>query len=260
MAVKWEKEPFRSKLFAAVRDSICLSDAVRKLGLRVTSGNFQTLKRNMKKLGISIEHFDVNKAMTRGLATYVDKLRARPLSAMFRKDSESSGSTVKSKILKQNLIEYRCEICKNPGIHNGKKLSLQLDHKNGIADDHRLPNLRFLCPNCHSQTKTFGNKNSRALEKYRKYPSDERIISVYKRLKSKNAVSLRLGVSYSYVSKVLKRNKVTPIKWKPTRGATILDYEKIYKTAMKTGCTKETAKRFGITPKTVRKIIKSKTG
>ena len=40
-----------------------------------------------------------------------------------------------------------------------KKLSLQLDHINGINNDHRIENLRFLCPNCHSQTETYAGKN-----------------------------------------------------------------------------------------------------
>jgi len=39
-------------------------------------------------------------------------------------------------------------------------LVLTLDHINGVNDDHRLHNLRLLCPNCHSQTPTFGGKNT----------------------------------------------------------------------------------------------------
>jgi len=33
-------------------------------------------------------------------------------------------------------------------------------HINGKNDDNRLENLRYLCPNCHSQTETYcmGNK------------------------------------------------------------------------------------------------------
>lgn len=38
---------------------------------------------------------------------------------------------------------------------NGKPLILTLDHRNGISNDHRLENLRWLCPNCNSQTETF---------------------------------------------------------------------------------------------------------
>jgi len=41
---------------------------------------------------------------------------------------------------------------------NNKDISFQLDHINGDSRDHRLKNLRFLCPNCHSQTKTWGTK------------------------------------------------------------------------------------------------------
>jgi 5-methylcytosine-specific restriction endonuclease McrA len=30
-----------------------------------------------------------------------------------------------------------------------------------VKDDHRLENLRMLCPNCHSQTDTYGARNKR---------------------------------------------------------------------------------------------------
>ncbi len=59
-------------------------------------------------------------------------------------------------IQKYNLLEYKCDIC-SIDTWNGKKLPLDLDHINGINDDHRKDNLRYLCPNCHSQTDTFRN-------------------------------------------------------------------------------------------------------
>lgn len=53
---------------------------------------------------------------------------------------------------------YSCECC---GISEwqGKEIGLQLDHIDGNADNNHEDNLRLLCPNCHSQTDTFGAKN-----------------------------------------------------------------------------------------------------
>lgn len=36
---------------------------------------------------------------------------------------------------------------------------MALHHVNGRAGDNRLANLRFLCPNCHSQTENFAGRN-----------------------------------------------------------------------------------------------------
>lgn len=68
---------------------------------------------------------------------------------------------LKIRLVKENILEYKCYAinCNNNGIWLGKTLSLQLDHINGINNDNRIENLRFLCPNCHSQTGTFGGKN-----------------------------------------------------------------------------------------------------
>ena len=55
---------------------------------------------------------------------------------------------------------FRCALCGNEGEWCGQPLTLQLDHVNGRYDDNRLENLRWLCPNCHSQTPTFAGRGS----------------------------------------------------------------------------------------------------
>ncbi len=66
---------------------------------------------------------------------------------------------LKERLINQNLLEYKCQQCGNIGSHNDKPLVLQLDHINGVNNDNRLKNLRFLCPNCHTQQDTYAAKN-----------------------------------------------------------------------------------------------------
>jgi len=63
---------------------------------------------------------------------------------------------VKSYII--DLRGYNCEEC---GIndYNNKAITLQIDHKDGNSTNNHIDNLRLLCPNCHSQTETYGGKN-----------------------------------------------------------------------------------------------------
>lgn len=68
---------------------------------------------------------------------------------------------LKKRLVDENILEYKCAICGNTGTWQGKKLTLQLDHINGEHTDNRVENLRFLCPNCHSQTDTFGSRQRR---------------------------------------------------------------------------------------------------
>jgi hypothetical protein len=65
---------------------------------------------------------------------------------------------IKRHLLRAGIIVNRCDWC---GLSEwrGRPLSIQIDHVNGIRDDHRLENLRMLCPNCHSQTDTFAARN-----------------------------------------------------------------------------------------------------
>jgi len=68
----------------------------------------------------------------------------------------------KKRLIKEGALEYRCygDGC---GISEwkGKALSLHLDHKDGNRRNNKIENIRFLCPNCHSQTETYGGKNLR---------------------------------------------------------------------------------------------------
>lgn len=67
-------------------------------------------------------------------------------------------SHLSKRLVSEKIKDYRCECC-NINSYNGQKISLELDHIDGISHNHQLSNLRLLCPNCHSQTSTYKGKN-----------------------------------------------------------------------------------------------------
>jgi 5-methylcytosine-specific restriction endonuclease McrA len=66
---------------------------------------------------------------------------------------------------------YFCSICKN-NTWNGLPITLWTDHIDGNAANNNPENFRLVCPNCDSQSVTFGAKNygkgrkSRGLPQY----------------------------------------------------------------------------------------------
>lgn len=77
-------------------------------------------------------------------------------------------SGVRSRVINYDLLGgYKCSLC---GLSEwlNKKLGLRLDHINGVNNDHRLENLRWLCPNCDSQQDTFSGRNTK-YQRMKKY-------------------------------------------------------------------------------------------
>ena len=68
---------------------------------------------------------------------------------------------VKKRLIKEGFLKCECVWCGIKDTWNGKPIVLHLDHINGVNNDHRLENLRLLCPNCHSQTDTYAGKGKR---------------------------------------------------------------------------------------------------
>ncbi len=74
------------------------------------------------------------------------------------------------------LKEYKCatEKCGLTEWH-GEHITLELDHIDGVRSNNTLENLRWLCPNCHSQTPTFRGYNKSLTGK--KKVSDEELLT-----------------------------------------------------------------------------------
>jgi hypothetical protein len=63
--------------------------------------------------------------------------------------------------IKRYLEETVGNKCSECGIEewNGKEIVFELEHKDGNSENNVLENLCLICPNCHSQTGTYKNKN-----------------------------------------------------------------------------------------------------
>lgn len=151
---KWNNE----QLIEAVKTSNTFIEVSRKLGLTTYGANSKTIKKYIKILQLDTSHFLTIGEQLKIARTLIGHMTFAELFSVNNVDRKY----IKKKIIDDQLIEYQCQVC---GISewNGQKLSLHLDHINGINNDNRLENLRFLCPNCHSLTESYCGKNKKEI-------------------------------------------------------------------------------------------------
>jgi len=141
-----------------VQASANMYDVLRALGLRLAGGNWCYVNKRIMGLGIDTSHF---RRPAPRLQT--QKLDWKQVLVYDRR----GGCRESQHVLKRSLLasgrEERCAICDLGPAWQGKKLSLQIDHKDGDFLNNVPENLRFLCPNCHTQTGTFGSNKLNAV-------------------------------------------------------------------------------------------------
>jgi Zn finger protein HypA/HybF involved in hydrogenase expression len=114
-----------------------------------------------------------------------------PNELVFTENSLYSNEMVKQRIVKDNLLEYKCIKC---GINEwcGETIVLDLDHINGDNRDNRLTNLRYLCPNCHSQTDTYKGRNKNS---GKPKVTDQELLTAYERCSNIRQALIEVGLA-----------------------------------------------------------------
>ena len=136
-----------------VKTCSTMSEACSKIGI-----HFNTFKRKAIKLNC----YNPNSG---GKGTKKDWIanRAIDLNEILEgKHPQYQTFKLKNRLYSEGIKINQCEIC-NINSWNEMTIQCELDHINGNSSDHRLENLRILCPNCHSQTHTFRAKNIKPL-------------------------------------------------------------------------------------------------
>lgn len=131
------------------RSSQTMSEAATRLGM-----HFNTFKKHAQEIGC----YEANQG-GRGTKKSSNETRKIPLEEILGGQHPSYQThKLKNRLIKEGIFKDNCSSC---GIDSwsGHKIVCELDHINGRRTDHRLDNLRLLCPNCHSQTPTFRSKN-----------------------------------------------------------------------------------------------------
>ncbi len=147
-----KKEKFKlynvEELKEAVSSGICWTDVCRTLNISVCGFNFDRLRELCAEYEINYNHFDVKRSFRRNKKEWTPEL-------LFIKDCEIHRSQLRQVLIRIGHYTNQCEMCGCSATWNGKPLTIEIDHINGDHRDNRKENLRWLCPNCHSQTPTY---------------------------------------------------------------------------------------------------------
>ena len=140
------------ELAAAVEQSISVAGVMRVLGIKPAGGSHFHVSTRIKRSGVDTSHFT-------GKGHNAGRDLPRQPAEYFLKRLSPGSNRIGAKYLRRALLEsgvpYRCAACNLGDTWQGADLVLHIDHHDGDPLNCERENLRFLSPNCHSQTPTY---------------------------------------------------------------------------------------------------------
>ena len=136
----------------AVLENLSFAGVLRSLGIKQAGGSQTHITNMIRKYNIDTSHFTGarwNKGKTQ------EHLRKTPDQILVELPKGSSRPKVRllRRAMLESGVKHLCSICLLSDRWQNKPLVLEVDHIDGNSLNNLLSNLRFLCPNCHSQQK-----------------------------------------------------------------------------------------------------------
>ncbi len=133
-----------------------IAGVLRYLGIKWSGGSHHHISKRLRLLGVDTSHF-TGQAHNKGKIDWI-KVTPEKILVVRPPDSRRAGRRQLRRAMLAIGVLEQCAICGIGTTWQGKRLTLHIDHINGDFLDNRPENVRFLCPNCHSQTPTFANR------------------------------------------------------------------------------------------------------
>lgn len=141
----------------AIAASLTYTEAMRRLGVCHTGNARGVLVKWAAIWKIPTDHFDPDGVRRRALPRRMN----RPIEEWLVEHSRAERAKLKRRLYEEGLKQRRCEMCGQGEEWNGRRMSLILDHINGVRDDNRIENLRIVCPNCNATLDTHCGRKAR---------------------------------------------------------------------------------------------------
>jgi hypothetical protein len=114
--------------------------------------NARVIKARVKKENIDVSHF-LGRKKTKNTICEKNSHPKYSLKELlvYNPAHKLSNQRLKTRMLKEYMLQDQCYTCGLKNRWNGKPLTLQLIHMNGDSYDNQLENIILQCPNCFSQ-------------------------------------------------------------------------------------------------------------
>ena len=138
----------------AVQHSTSVAGVLRYLGIGQAGGTHAHISRMIKRFGIDTSHF-----VRFRNGSHHRRLTPADIWVRIPFGSKRTKPYLLRRAMIESGIEHACQLCGNAGAWRDQPLTLDVDHIDGDYHNTLPENVRFLCPNCHSQTPNFAGRS-----------------------------------------------------------------------------------------------------